>query len=94
MKKIKYSKSGWEAGTFKIVHKEGLHTRPAAQFARIAQQFAAQIEVQCGRQKGDGKSVLSLLALGVEPGCRLTIRARGSKAGAALKALGRFIQKG
>ncbi|MBI4125254.1 MAG: HPr family phosphocarrier protein [Deltaproteobacteria bacterium] len=94
MRKTKSCNPGWHSATVKIVHREGFHTRPAAQFAEIAQRFAAEVEVRCGRKKGDGKSILSLLALGAERGDKLTLRTRGPRAEETLKALGKLIQKG
>ncbi|MBI4223408.1 MAG: HPr family phosphocarrier protein [Deltaproteobacteria bacterium] len=90
-RKTKNFRPGWRSAALKIVHPEGLHTRPAARFAKIAQQFFADVVVQRGRQKGDGKSILSLLALGAEQGHRLTIRTRGPQAEEALKALEKFM---
>ena len=93
-RKTKNYSPGWQRGVFKIQRKEGLHTRPAARFAKMAQAFPADVEVRCGRQKGDGKSILSLLALGAEQGHKLIIRTRGPQARKALKALRKMIQEG
>lgn len=81
----------WYRGTFAIGHPEGLHTRPAAQFVKLAQHYPAQIEVRKGKYRVDGKSILNLLALGAKKGTQVTILAKGTKAKEAIATLGRFI---
>ena len=46
------------------------------------------------RQRVDGKSLLSILTLGVQQGSEITIEAVGHDAEAALEALVRLIERG
>jgi phosphotransferase system HPr (HPr) family protein len=64
-----------------------LHARPAAQFARLAMSFDADLFVGVGDREADAKSLLSVLALGARGGTTLRLRADGDDAEAALDAL-------
>lgn len=64
-----------------------LHARPAAEFVRTAMRFDAEVRVAVGKREVDAKSLLSILALGAEPGTTLSLRAEGVDAAAALDAL-------
>jgi phosphocarrier protein FPr len=65
----------------------GLHARPATIFAGKARSFAATIQVWNGDKRADGKSMASLLQLGVEHGASVRILADGPDAEQALAAL-------
>src|SRR6266567_3519722 len=51
-----------------IQNKTGLHARPAANFVTLAKRFQADIKVRHGDAVANGKSLISLLQLGVEHG--------------------------
>ncbi|MGQ9521741.1 MAG: HPr family phosphocarrier protein [Anaerolineae bacterium] len=70
-----------------VGHPEGLHARPAARFVQTARQFRSRVRVLYEGREADAKSLLSLLALGVEQGAVVTIRAEGEDAEEALAAL-------
>jgi phosphotransferase system HPr (HPr) family protein len=65
----------------------GLHARPAAEFARIAAGYNADIHVAKGDRDIDAKSVLLLLTLDVRRGDHVRIRANGPDAARAVDAL-------
>ena len=77
-----------------IVDALGFHLRAAAQFARLAQRFRAEIWVSCGDKYVDGKSILDLATLAAECGTRLDLVARGQDAEEALAALVALIEVG
>lgn len=56
----------------------GLHARPAAIFVENANKFISSITVKKDDQAVDGKSILSLLTLGVEKGDKIEIEIEGS----------------
>ena len=56
---------------------QGMHLRPATQFARVAQATGCRIRVRYGSAEGDGTSVLELAMMAIRPGARLVIEARG-----------------
>ncbi|MBC7228190.1 MAG: HPr family phosphocarrier protein [Thermoflexales bacterium] len=70
-----------------VGHPEGLHARPAARFVQTARRFRSRVRVLYDGREADAKSLLSLLALGVEQGAVMTIRAEGEDAEQALAAL-------
>lgn len=70
-----------------IHNKTGLHARPATNFVTLSKQFQASIRVRYGHQVADGKSLMSLLQLGVESGATIRISAEGTDAAEALAVL-------
>ncbi|WP_322510687.1 phosphoenolpyruvate--protein phosphotransferase [Chloroflexus sp.] len=72
----------------------GLHARPATAFVETAKRFQAAIRVRYGEAVADGKSLLSLLQLGVSSGATVTISAQGPDAPAALAALRALVASG
>jgi phosphoenolpyruvate-protein phosphotransferase len=70
-----------------IAGKAGLHARPATTFVNIAKSFASEIRVRYGNKTANGKSMVSLLKLGVEGGSTVRIMAQGTDEDEALQAL-------
>lgn len=66
---------------------EGLHLRVAAEFARLASGFEAEVRLLLGDHAADGKSILDLLGLAAGPGREVVVEARGPDAEPALAAL-------
>ena len=73
--------------TVTIVHRQGLHARPAALFVQAAKIFASRITVKKGRKIVDGKSIMGLLTLAAGRGARISIIADGQDAPEALERL-------
>jgi len=78
--------------TLTIHNEVGLHARPAALFVQAAKQFNCDVKVTHGEREGNAKSILSVLALGVDQGAVITIRAEGEGADQALAALEVLIE--
>lgn len=93
-KKTKSLAEGWQEKSVIISNDDGIHTRPAAAFVRVAQKFPGPVRVRKGELEVDGKSILNILSLGAKKGTRLVLTAEGPKAKEALQALGRLIQEG
>ncbi|MFB3816786.1 MAG: HPr family phosphocarrier protein [Candidatus Methylomirabilales bacterium] len=74
-----------------IQNRLGLHARAAAQFVRTAAAFKADITVEAGGRKVNGKSIMGLLMLAAAQGTRLTLRAAGGDGPAALAALAALV---
>lgn len=70
---------------------DGLHLRLAAQFARLASEFQAQVRLYWRDDVVDGKSVLGLLTLAAECGAWIDVEARGVDAEEAVAALTGFL---
>lgn len=75
----------------------GLHARPAATFVRAAAAFNSQIQLtnhDRDDRSGSAKSVIGVMGLGVSRGHRITIRAEGDDADAAVEALVALVEAG
>ncbi len=70
----------------------GLHARAAAQFVKTAERFRAEISVEVGRQRVNGKSIMGLLMLAASQGTILTLQAQGEDGSAALHALVALVE--
>ena len=77
-----------------IVNRRGLHARAAAKFVKVAEQFAADIEVVKDDMVVCGISIMGLMVLAAALGSQLEIRARGREAEAALAALVALVERG
>ena len=66
---------------------QGLHLRPATEFARVAQASGCEVRVRYGETEGDGTSVLELAMMAIRPGAHLHIEARGEGCDAAIREL-------
>lgn len=75
-----------------IRNRLGLHARAAAQFVKTAGRFKAEITVEVGRQKVNGKSIMGLLMLAAAQGTTLRLRAAGEDGSAALQALAGLVE--
>ncbi len=72
----------------------GLHARPATVFVSLAKEHAAEVRVRYGQKVSNGKSLASLLKLGVECGGVLRVMAQGPDEKAALQALKEAVESG
>ncbi len=75
-----------------IRNRRGLHARAAAQFVKMAGTFRAEITVEVGRQRINGKSIMGLLMLAAAQGTSLRMQAVGDDARAALQTLGDLVE--
>lgn len=69
----------------------GLHARPATQWAQVAARFGAELRVRHGDAVADARSMPALLSLGAGRGARLRLSAGGADAPQALAALREVI---
>jgi phosphotransferase system HPr (HPr) family protein len=61
-----------------------LHARPAGALSVAAAKFDSAIELTSGANQANAKSVLAVMQLGASSGQRVTVRAVGPDAGAAV----------
>ncbi|HHT9109757.1 MAG TPA: HPr family phosphocarrier protein [Candidatus Brocadiaceae bacterium] len=71
----------------KITNSQGMHARPAAKFAEIANKYKSEIIIKAKNKTIDGKSIIDLLTLGAEKGTEIIIIANGPDAAEALGVL-------
>src|SRR5437867_13276987 len=72
---------------FTVNNKLGIHARPAALFVKVASKFASDITVEKDGEEVNGKSIMGLMMLAAGQGSKLHLRAEGSDADEALRAL-------
>jgi phosphocarrier protein HPr len=77
-----------------IVNQDGLHARPAAQIVKLANSFAAEIELSKDGVSVNGKSIMGVMMLAAEFGSSIVIRANGPDAQQAVDALVRLVEGG
>ena len=73
--------------TVTVIHRQGLHARPAALFVQLAKKFSSRVTIKKGRKIVDGKSIMGVLTLAAGPGARISIITDGSDAEHALERL-------
>lgn len=78
--------------TLTIHNKVGLHARPAALFVQTANRYKSNILVVKDEQVANAKSILSVLALGVEQGAVVSIKAEGEDEVEAIEALKELVE--
>ena len=67
-------------GELEIRNASGLHLRPAAEIAQIAVRAACTVTVFSEESEADGDSILQLIGLKAEQGCRLVVETEGEDA--------------
>jgi phosphocarrier protein len=75
-----------------IVNRYGLHARPAAEFVKLANRFAADVFIRKDEVEVSGKSIMGVMMLAAECGSVVHIRAAGGDAQAAVEALVGLVQ--
>ncbi len=83
------------ARTVTVGNAEGLHVRPCDMISKAAKKYLANIEIVCGRERVDAKSILSLLSIAATAtrGTELTLEADGDDAENALTALSELFTR-
>jgi phosphocarrier protein FPr len=77
-----------------ILNPTGLHARPATTFASLAKTFESEVRVRHDGKVANGKSLASLLKLGVESGSVIRVMAQGPDEERALQALKAAVESG
>ena len=77
-----------------ILNPTGLHARPAREFVDIAKQYKSKLKISHGDKTVNGKSLISLLALGVGHGGEVSLAADGEDAESLISALATAVADG
>ena len=80
--------------TVTVPNRLGLHARAAAKLVDLANRYESHIEVSNAGQAADAKSIMGVLLLCGQQGTKITFRARGADAEAALAALCALVADG
>ncbi|MGM0677503.1 HPr family phosphocarrier protein [Ectothiorhodospira marina] len=70
-----------------IINKLGMHARAAAKFVNLASSYAAELEVEKGSRRVNGKSIMGIMMLAASRGTTVRLIAEGEDADDALDAL-------
>jgi len=89
------NQSGMEHSTqVTILNRYGLHARPAAEFVKLANRFAAEVWIAKDEVEVNGKSIMGVMMLAAECGSLVAIRASGDDAREAVEALAQLVTDG
>ena len=75
----------------KIINKNGLHARPAAEIVKTASKFASDIIIVRDELEVNGKSIMGVMMLAAECGAEVTLRATGPDESDAVEAIAKLI---
>lgn len=70
-----------------VKNQHGLHARPAAMFVQKAASYPFPITIEKNGKSVEAKSILSIMALAVQKGDEVLLKAEGDTAAEALDAL-------
>jgi phosphocarrier protein HPr len=74
-----------------VSNPSGLHARPAARFVELARSFEADISIEKDGVRGNGKSLVGLLRLGISKDAEIAIEANGADEDTALAQLSALL---
>jgi phosphocarrier protein HPr len=79
--------------TVRIVNRNGLHARPAAEIVKLASKYQSEITLVRDDLEVNGKSIMGVMMLAAEFGSSLLLRAAGPDAEQAVSALSDLIAR-
>lgn len=77
-----------------VVNPSGLHLRPAGVLAQTAMKYKCSIVIECGEKRAVAKSVLNIMASGIQCGSDITVCCDGEDEKEALEAVTSAIASG
>lgn len=77
-----------------VVNTRGLHARPAAAIAKLAERFDAEIVFVLGADEVSARSIMGLMTLAAAKGTEIELRARGRDAKPAVAAIAKLFADG
>jgi len=69
----------------------GLETRPIAMLVQVASRFQSSIQLECDTRRVNAKSIMGMMALGLDNGEVVTIRAEGSDEAEAMESVREYL---
>ncbi len=76
-----------------ISNELGLHARPAAKVAKLAQKYRAKVFLKKGLRQAEAESILDVLALACTQGTEVEILAEGEEAEEAVAAIADLLSR-
>jgi len=77
-----------------LKNKYGLQMRPAEKLVSLASKYTAEVSIIRDTDEVSGKSIISVISLGVGPGTKLKVRCEGPDEKDALAAIVALIEDG
>ena len=71
----------------------GLETRPIAMLVQVASRFQSSIQLECDSRRVNAKSIMGMMALGLDNGETVTILTEGSDEADAMKSIREYLTK-
>ena len=75
----------------RIQIKNGLEARPVAVLVQVASQFDSSIYVECSNKKVNAKSIMGMMALGLDAGEEVVVSADGDDESNAMADIEKFL---
>ncbi|MTT30885.1 phosphocarrier protein HPr [Terrilactibacillus sp. BCM23-1] len=72
---------------FKVTSSAGIHARPATSLVNKASQFNSDLNIEYNGRKANLKSIMGVMAMGIQQGAEIKITAQGSDESEAIKAI-------
>ena len=79
------------AKKIKIQIQNGLEARPVAVLVQVASQFNSSIYVESGAKKVNAKSIMGMMALGLDAGEEVVVSAEGDDETSAMEEIEKFL---
>jgi len=76
-----------------IANKLGLHARAAAKLVTTASRFAAEVYLEKGETRVNGKSIMGVMMLAASQGSRITVITDGLDEAGAMEAICRLVEE-
>lgn len=78
--------------TLTIQNETGLHTRPGTGFVKLAKTFNCDISIRKGEREFNGKSLMTLMRVGISQGDTIVLTCDGEDEENAMLSLKEFIE--
>ena len=82
------------SGTFKITNKSGVDMRNAQAFVCMTDKYSSAITIKFGDKAINGKSIISLMAVGLKCGSEITVECSGADEKEMLLEIKELIESG
>lgn len=79
---------------FKIINSQGIHMRPANEFASAMGEFSCEVTVVHRDNEINGKSLMNMIAAGIRGGSEILVICEGEDEEKALEKAGELINSG
>lgn len=77
-----------------VRNRAGLHTRPAASLVKLSAKFKSEVYLIRDGFSINAKSIIGVMTLAAEQGCKLKLRAEGEDEDLAAEEITRFFESG